>query len=225
MDPQLTKQLNRRRLILENSLDTTIKDDKTVKNTELSSTVINDTIALNNEKNNFLEKIKKFESFSDNQIKVTQQNIVDKFRINNELVNKINKLNLDSGLKKTVIKNKVEFDSSSNLINDNKQKQDGFHEKIKQFESSIELENTILKEYTSIVKDHSQTSNKSNKTLKSKFCSKSDYNNWKLDKNWTFFKNYPNLIITKNILKNISLRKKEKITGNVHNSTQIFSKK
>lgn len=236
MDPQLTKQLIRRRLILENSFQkTTIKDDNKIKNIETSSVITTDTTSQSNIKNNFLEKIKKFESFSDNQIKITHQN-VDKPRNNTEIVNKFNKLNKDPTLNKKLITNKLELDSSKGLFNntiDVKQKQDIFQEKIKQFESSFVLENTISNENTNNVKGHLKSSNESTKTLKTKLFSKSDYNNWELDKNWVFYTDYSNLTTAsesnikniKNILKKKLIKKKKKNTEIVHNIAQIVLNK
>lgn len=191
MDPELTKQLNRRRLILESSLKTSIKNENKVKYIESYTSLNTDVIQPKIIKNNFLEKIKKFESFSDTQIKITQQNIVDKSRNNIEILNKFNKLNLDIVLEKT---NKIELDTLKGLCKDNVQKQDNIYKKIKQFETSFILENKILKENTSnFFKKQSQTRNEISKKFKIKSSSKSDYNNWKLDETWVFSKNFPNL--------------------------------
>lgn len=226
MDPQLTKQLNRRRLILENSLETSITNEKEVNNFVPSTTLITDVRQPNFIKNNFLEKIKKFESFSDSQIKITQQNISDRSRNNTELINKINKLNLEPALKKTCTTNKFEFADNSGLCNDNKQKQDKIHEKIKQFESSPKVsENITLKENTNnLVKKHSQTSNELAKTLKSKSSSKSDYNNWEFDKKWVFSTDFPDLNNKKNLLINKIFRKKKKNSGVTQNDSKTSSK-
>lgn len=90
MDPQLSKQLNRRRLILKNSLENSIKDEGTIKKNESCSIFVTDEIvsSANNTKNNFLEKIKVFESFSDHQInKIAHQNIAKKGKKDAKIVN------------------------------------------------------------------------------------------------------------------------------------------
>lgn len=210
MDPQLTKQLIRRRLILENSLENSINYENKINNIEVSSILVTDNVPSNNIKHNFLEKIKKFESFSDNPIKKTHQNIVDKPRNNTEIVNKFNNLNKDIVSKRIQITNKLEFDNPEGLYNDNKNK-DNLNEKIKQFETSFVLENKILKLNTSYFKENLQTSNELNltKTLKKKRCGKSDYNNWEVDKNWIFFTDYSKANIEKSILKNKLLSKRK----------------
>lgn len=193
MDPQLTKQLIRRRMILENALETSIKEENTKINIEVSSLSAKDIIQCDDVKNNFLEKIKKFESFSDNQIKTTHQTGVDKPRNNIDISNKLNKSNKDIVLKKTIIRNKLELEFSEGFFSDHKQ-QDNFHEKIKQFESSFKIENKILNENSFYVKEYPQLSNDSKKSFKMKCSSsKSDYNNWKLDKNWVFYRDYSHL--------------------------------
>lgn len=196
MDPQLTKKLNRRRLILENSLKTTkTKDENRINNIETPSILITDFKPSNNsKKSNFLEKIRKFESLNDNQTKITHQNIIDKSRNNTEIISKFNKVDKDTVvLKNTLITNKLK--NSNNLFIYNKQNQDNFHDKIKQFESFFITENKNLKGNTvsNVIKEYPQVSNESTKLLKTKYCSKSDYNNWELDKNWVFYKNYSNL--------------------------------
>jgi len=201
MDPQLTKQLIRRRLILENSLDSSINYENKINNIDASSILITDNIPSNNIKHNFLEKIKKFESFSDNPIKRTHPNIVDKPRSNTEIVKKFNNLNKDIVSKRIQITNKLEFDNPEGLYNNNTTNKDNLNEKIKQFETSIAPENKILKLNTSYIKEHLQTSNELTKTLKKKRCSKSDYNNWEIDKNWVYFTDYSNANIEKSLLK------------------------
>lgn len=223
MDPQLTKQLTRRRLILEKSLVSSVKDENKTKSVETSSTLATDAQS-NNIKNNFLEKIKKFESFGDNQVSITHQNIIDKPRVNiTEItVNKFNKLNNNStALKKNQVNSNLEFDCSfKDLCIDNKQKQDNFHEKIKQFESSLVFENNILKANKNNSKERTQKSNISNKTSGKKCSSKSDYNNWELDESWVFCTDYLNSVGKKNLVqKSKLLRKKKKSTGIVHNTT------
>jgi len=226
MDPQLTKQLNRRRLILESSLKTSIKDENKIKKIEVSSSIfVKDIKPSNNTKNNFLEKLKKFESFSDPKIKVTHQNIVNRLKNNTEIVKKSDKLNIDPVLKKSQIINKLEFERSKSVFINSKQNQGSLHEKIKQFESnnSLVLDNKTLKENTYNV--HPQTSNESSKTLKTRICSKSDYNNWELDKTWTFYRDYSaNSNNTNNMLESKLLRRKEKNSGGiVYNTKKIFS--
>lgn len=189
MDPQLTKQLIRRRLILENSLEDSINYENKKSNIEVSSILLTDNITSNNIKHNFLEKIKKFESFGDNQIKKTHQHIVDKSRNNTEIFNKFNNLNKDIVSKRIQITNKFEFDNTEGLYNNNNKK-DNLNEKIKQFETSFLQNNKILKLNTKNVKEHLHTSNEVTTTLKKKRCSKSDYNNWELDKNWVFYTDY-----------------------------------
>lgn len=193
MDPQLTKQLIRRRLILENSLENSINYGNKINNIEVSSILFTNNIPSNNIKHNFLEKIKKFESFGDNQIKRTHQNIVDKSRNNTEIVNKFNNLKKDTVSKKIQITNKFEFDNTEDLYYNNNKK-DNLNDKIKQFETSFLPKNKILKLNTRIVKEHLQTSNELTKTLKKNRCSKSDYNNWEIDKNWVFYTNYSSVI-------------------------------
>jgi len=218
MDPQLTKQLIRRRLILENSLETSINYENKINNIDISSILVTDNLPPNNIKHNFLEKIKKFESFSDNPIKKTHQNIVDKPRSNADIVNKFNNLNKDIVSKRIQITNKLELDNPEYLYN-NKNK-DNLNEKIKQFETSFVLENKILKLNTSSFKEHLQTSNELTKTLKKKRCSKSDYNNWEIDKNWVYFTDYSKANIEKSLLKNKLLGRKKKYTEIIHNSTK-----
>jgi len=197
MDPQLTKQLIRRRLILENSLENSINYENKINNIEVSSILVTDNISSNNINHNFLEKIKIFESFNDNPIKKTHQNIVIKPRSNTEIVNKFNNLNKDIVSKRIQIKNKLELDIPEILYNNNKNK-DNLNEKIKQFETSFVLpENKILKLNTSYFKEHVQSSNEFTKSLKKKRCSKSDYNNWEIDKDWVFFKDYSKANIEK----------------------------
>lgn len=196
MDPQLTKQLIRRRLILENSLENSINYENKINSIEVSSILVADNIP-SNIKHNFLEKIKIFESFSDNIIKKTHQNIVNKPRSNTEIVNKFNNLNKDIVSKRIPITNKLELDIPESLYNNNKNK-DNLNEKIKQFETSFVLpENKILKLNTSYFKEHVQSSNEFTKSLKKKRCSKSDYNNWEIDKDWVFFTDYSKANIKK----------------------------
>lgn len=191
MDPQLTKQLIRRRLILENSLENTKSYENKINNIEVSSILVTDNIlSPNNIKHNFLEKIKKFESFSDNQIKRTHQNIVDKSRNNTEIVNKCNHLKKDAVSKKIQITNKLEFDNLAESLHNNNTKKDNWNEKIKQFEAALVQDNTIIKLNTKNIKDHLQTSIELTKTSKKKKCGKSDYNNWEIDKNWVFYTDY-----------------------------------
>lgn len=229
MDPQLTKQLIRRRLIVEKSLATPLKNENKTKSIEVSSVLATDDALSNNIKNNFLEKIKKFESFSDNQVNITHTNIIDKPRVNiTEIaVNKFNKLNKDSvALRKNLVKSKLELDGSfKELYNNDNQKQDDFHEKIKQFESSFTVENNILKVKKNNSKERTQKSNESNKTSSAKCSSKSDYNNWELDESWVFFADYSNSVDKSLAQKSKLLRKKKKRTGIVHNSADcIFSR-
>lgn len=208
MDPQLTEHLIRRRLILENHLES-VKDETNINNNnnlKVSSTL--NIVPPNDKKNNFLEKIKKFESFSDNQnIKPTQNN-VDRHQNEIAIVNKLNQIK-EPILKKPLIINKLQFDNSNDLLNDQKQKQNNFHETIKQFELSFIPENKILKVNVINEKKHQQTKNELTKELK-KFCSKSDYNNWELDKTWVFHKDGRYLNNTKNQLKSKSFRTKNK---------------
>lgn len=227
MDPQLTKQLIRRRLILEKSLDISVKNENKTKSVEVTTISATDDVLSNNIKNNFLEKIKKFESLGDNQVNITYQNIIDKPRANiTEIA--VNKLNKDSvALKKNLVNSKLEVDCSfKDLCIDNKQKQDEFHEKIKQFESSIVFENDILKIKKNNSKERTKKSNVSNKTSSSKCSSKSDYNNWELDESWVFCTEYLNSVDKKNqVQKSKLLRRKKKSTGIVHNPTDsIFSR-
>ncbi|XP_025205926.1 uncharacterized protein LOC112602184 [Melanaphis sacchari] len=183
MDPQLTKQLIRRRLILENSLENSINYENKINNIEISPILLTNSVPSSNIKHNFLEKIKKFESFGDNQTKRTHQKIVEKFRNNTEIVNKFNNLNKETASKRIQITNKLEFDSIESFYNNNNKK-DNLNEKIKQFEISSLPKNKALKLSTRSVKEHLQTSNELIKSSKKKICSKSDYNNWKIDKNW-----------------------------------------
>jgi len=221
MDPQLTKQLIRRRLILENSLENSINYENKINNIDLSSILITDNIPPNNIKHNFLEKIKKFESFSDNPIKRTHPNIVDKPRSNTEIFNKFNNLNKDIVSKRIQITNKLELDNPEGLYNNNNNtNKDNLNEKIKQFETSFAPENKIIKLNTSSFKEHLQTSNELTKTLKKKRCSKSDYNNWEVDKNWVYFTDYSKANIEKSLLKNKLLSRKKKYTEIIHNSTK-----
>lgn len=224
MDPQLTKQLTRRRLILEKSLVSSVKDENKTKRIEVPSNLSTDDVLSNNIKNNFLEKIKKFESFGDNQLNITYQHTIDKSRVNiTEItVNKFNKFNKDSvASTKNLVNTKQEFDCSfKDLCIDNKQKQDNFHEKIKQFESSFEFDNNILKVKKNNSKEHTQKSNLSNKTSSTKCSSKSDYNNWELDESWVFCTDYLHSVDKKSLVqKSKLLRKKKKSTGIVHNTT------
>lgn len=226
MDPQLTKQLTRRRLILEKSLISSVKDENKTKSIEASSTLAIDALS-NNIKNNFLEKIKKFESFGDNQVNITHQNITDKPRVNiTEItVNKFNKLNKNSeALKKNHVNSKLELNCSfKDLCIDNKQKQDNFHEKIKQFESSFVFENNILKTKKNHSKERTQKSNVSNKISSTKCSSKSDYNNWELDESWVFCTEYLNSVDKKSLVQKSKLsRKKKKSTRIVHNTTDCI---
>lgn len=193
MDPQLTKQLIRRRMILENALESLIKEELTT-NIEVSLPLVKDIIPSNDIKNNFLEKIKKFESFSENQINFTHQIGVDKHCNNFDNSIKFNKSNIDKILKKTPqIKNKLEVEFTESLFTNNKQ-QDNFHKKIKQYESSFKKENTILNKNTLYDKEYPHKLNNSQKTFKIKCSSsKSDYNNWKVDKNWVFYRDYSHL--------------------------------
>jgi len=199
MDPQLTKQLIRRRLILENSLENSTNYENKINSIEVSTILVTDNIPSNIIKHNFLEKIKIFESFSDNTIKKTHQNIVNnKPRSNTEIVNKFNNLNKDIVSNRIPITNKLELDIPESLYNINKNK-DNLNEKIKQFETSLIVlpENKILKLNTSYFKEHVQSSNEFTKSLKKKRCSKSDYNNWEIDKDWEFFTDYSKANIKK----------------------------
>jgi len=81
--------------------------------------------------------------------------------------------------------------------------------KIKQFEKSFAPENKILKLNTSPFKEYLQTSNELTKTLKKKKCSKSDYNNWEVDKNWVYFTDYSKANIEKSLSKNKLLSRKK----------------
>jgi len=217
MDSQLIKQLNRRRLILENSLETSIKDENKFKKIDESSLFVTDIISLNNTKTNFLEKIKKFESFNNHQVKVTHQNIADRLNNNTKILNKSNKLNIDPVLKKNLIINKLEFEPSKRDFIVSKQNQGNLREKIKWFEShdSFVLNNKMLKGNTDNI--HPQTSKESIKPLKTKVYTKSDYNNWKLDNNWTFYKDSPtNGYNTKNMVES-KLKKKILESFTIHN--------
>lgn len=196
MDPQLIKELTRRRLILENSLKTTkTKDENRTKNIEMPSILNTDfKPSNNNKKSTLLERIRKFESLNNNQTKITQQNIIGKSRNNTEITNKFNKVDKDTVLlNNTLITNKLQ--NSNGIFIYSKQNQDNFHNKIKQFESFFITENKNLKGNTvsNVITEYPQVLNESTKTLKTKYCSKSDYNNWELDKNWVFYKNYSNL--------------------------------
>lgn len=201
MDPQLTKQLIRRRLILENSLVTSTgnENENKTKNIEVST----DSIIPSNQtiKNNFLEKIRKFESFSDNQVKITQQIAVEKPQINFESVNKpYNKQYTDPALlkiKHDIIRKKLELDGIQNVCNNKKQNQNVINAKLKQFDSTSVQENKISKE-----KKRIQTTNEPPNTSNIKLSSKSDFNNWKIDKNWVFYTDYSHCNNTKIILKN-----------------------
>lgn len=227
MDPQLTKQLNRRRLLLENSLDTLTEYENKVKKIETTSKLTTDIVPSDYIKNNFLEKIKKFESFGDNQTKVTQQNNVDKVRSNTELVSKSNNFNSDVILKKTPVTSKLELNTTKDSFVNEKRNQKNRPEKIKQVVSLYVLENKIVKENTNNLHsdERPQTSSDSTKTLKIKSCSKSDYNNWKLDKKWVFFTEYPSLINNKtSLFASKILKEKKKSTGIIQNTGTIFSK-
>lgn len=195
MDPQLTKQLNKRRLVFENSLDALINNENNrVKKVETISTLSTNIVSTNSVKDNFLEKIKKFESFSNSQTKTTQPIVVDKFRCpwRYQFVNKFNKINSNSVAAKTTLReNKLEFQAPKELLEDTKQKQDDFYDKIKQFESSLVVENMVPRENTSNnVKGPLRTSKVLANALRIKSCGKSDYNNWKIDEKWMFFADY-----------------------------------
>lgn len=225
MDPQLTKELNRRRLILENFLKTTkTKDEYRIKNIEIPSISITDIKpSNNNKKSNFLEKIRKFESLNDNQTKTTYQNIINKSRNNTEIINKFNKVDKDSVLlKKTLNTNKPE--NSKDLFIYSKQNQDNFYDKIKQFESFFITENKNLKGNTvsNVIKEYPQLSNESTKILKTKYCNKSDYNNWELDKNWVFYKNYSNLNHKQILLKSKLFSEKKRIPESFRTRQKYF---
>ncbi|VVC28915.1 Hypothetical protein CINCED_3A020279 [Cinara cedri] len=226
MDPKLTEHLIRRRLILENYSESSEREEKNLNNNsnfEISSAPVKGIIPSIDIKNNFLEKLKKFESFSDNQnTKVTHQNIVEKHQNEIAIINKFNQIK-EPILKKPIITNNLQFDNSNDSINDRKQKQDNFHEKIKQFELSFVPQNKIQKFNKTNEKKHQQTKNTLAKQLKTKFSSKSDYNNWELDKTWVFHKDDTNLNNTKNQLKSKPQREKKKKTEIVHNTTKIFS--
>lgn len=192
MDPQLTEYLIRRRLIIENYSESSGIDEKNKNNHnnifEVSAGSVKGIKSSSSIKNNFLEKVKKFESFSDTQnIKLTHQNIVDKLQNDIAITNKSNHIK-EPLLKKPIITNNLQFDKSNDLFNDKKQKQDNFHEKIKQFELSFIPANKIQKVNKTNEKNHQQTSNELTKQLKTNFSSKSDYNNWELDKSWVFYK-------------------------------------
>lgn len=206
MDPQLTKQLIRRRLILENSLEVSLKDEDKIKKTESSLILETDIIPPNSTKHNFLEKIKKFESFNDNQIKKVHKSIVTDPRNNFEIINKFSQLHKDPVLKKTLTTNKL--DSPVGFLKNNKQKQGDFHEKVKQFESLFLPEkNKVLRGGNTInVTESTQASNQLRNILTSK-SSKSDYNNWKVDKNWVFYDDYIKISNKKNVSKNKFLKK------------------
>lgn len=200
MDPQLTKQLIRRRLILENSLENSTNYENKINSIEVSTILVTDNIPSNIIKHNFLEKIKIFESFSDNTIKKTHQNIVNnKPRSNTEIVNKFNNLNKDIVSNRIPITNKLELDIPESLYYNINKNKDNLNEKIKQFETSLIVlpENKILKLNTSYFKEHVQSSNEFTKSLKKKRCSKSDYNNWEIDKDWEFFTDYSKANIKK----------------------------
>lgn len=195
MDPQLTKQLYKRRLVFENSLDALINNENNiVKKVETISTLSTNNVSTNSVKNNFLEKIKKFESFSNSQTKITQPVVVDKFRCpwRYQFVNKFNKLNSNSVAAKTTLReNQFEFQAPKELSDDTKQKQDDFYDKIKQFESSLVTENMVPRENAgNNVKGPLKVKVLAN-ALKIKSCGKSDYNNWKIDEKWTFSADYP----------------------------------
>jgi hypothetical protein len=219
MDPQLTKKLIRRRLILDNLLESSIINEKEnkIKNTEKSSVLLVDNIISSNHtvKNNFLEKIKKFESFSENQVKITQQVVVEIPQNNFISVYKPNKQNTDSLLLKKThnITKKLELDGPKNLYNYNKQNQNLLKTKKKKFESSLEQENNISKENSYNVKEHAQCKNKPPNTPITNISSKSDFNNWKIDSNWVFYTDYSHLNKTKIILNNKSSQKKKKNIG------------
>jgi len=195
MDPQLTKQLNKRRLLLENSLDISTKNENKIKKIEKTSKFTTDIVSPDYIKNDFLEKIKKFESFGDNQTKVTQQNNVDKVRSNTNLIRKYKNFNLDAALEKIPVTSKLELDTTKDSFVNEKKNQNNGLEKIKQVESSSLLRNKIVKENTNNLHSdkRSQILGDFKKTLKKKSCNKSDYNNWKLDKKWVFFTEYPSL--------------------------------
>lgn len=219
MDPQLTKKLIQRRLILDNSLENSIIDEKEnkTKNTEQFSGLFTDNIISpdHNVKNNFLEKIKKFESFSDNQVKITQQVVEEKPQNISECVYKPNKQNTNQLLlKKThIITKKLELDDSKNICNNKKQNHDTFNIKIKQFGSSLEQENKISKENAHNVKEHAQCKNKPPNTPIINISSKSDFNNWKIDSNWVFYTDYSHFNKTKIVLNNKLSQKKKKNIG------------
>ncbi|KAL4144068.1 hypothetical protein QTP88_006300 [Uroleucon formosanum] len=216
MDPQLNKQLIRRRLILENS----INYENKINNVDVSSILVTDNIPSNKIKDNFLEKIKKFESFSDNPIKKTYPNIANKPRNNIEIINKFNNLNKAIVSKRIQIVNKLELDNPKGLYNNNNTNKDNLNEKIKQIETPFAPENKILKLNTSPFKEYLQTSNELTKTLKKKKCSKSDYNNWEVDKNWLYFTDYLKANIEKSLSKNKLLTRKKKLIEIIHNSTK-----
>lgn len=223
MDPQLTEHLIRRRLILENHSESSVKDEKYINNSnnnfEVSPTSVKPGIIPSSDlKNNFLEKIKRFESFNDNRnIKTAHQNIViyqDKFQNEIAVANKLNKIKEPiSKISPLFVTNKLQFDNNSNdLFNDRNKKKINFHEKIKQFELSFVPENTNLRvvNTTNEKKHQQQTTTELTKQLKTKFSSKSDYNNWELDKTWVYYKDGTNLNNTKNQLKSKPLKKKKK---------------
>lgn len=235
MDPQLTKQLNKRRLILENSLDDSIKNENTVEKIDTTSKLITDVTPPNyNIKHNFREKIKKFESFGDNQVnKSTQRNTVDKSRSNAELVNKFKIFNSDAVSKKTLVTSKLELNTTKDTsADDNKRSRDNGNEKIKPVEPFPVLENnqiTVKDCRTSNLRgdERPQTSSeRCTKTLKTKSCSKSDYNNWELDKKWMFFTEYPSLMNSKVSLfaSKILKKKKKSATGIVQSAATVFAK-
>jgi len=206
-------------------LKTSIKDENKIKKIDVSSSIFVTNIKQsNNTKNNFLEKLKKFESFSDPEIHVTHQHIVKKLKNNTEILNKSDKLNIDLVVKRSQITNKLEFERSKSVFINSKQNQGSLHEKIKQFESNnpLILDDKTLKENTHNA--HPQTSNESSKTLKTRIRSKSDYNNWELDKTWTFYRDYSaNSNNTNNMLESKPSRRKDKNTGIVYNTKKIFS--
>lgn len=196
MDPQLIKQLNKRRLVFENSLDVLIHNENNIiKKVETISMGSTNIVSTNRVKNNFLEKIKKFESFSNSQTKITQPIVADKFQCpwRYQFVNKFNKLNSNSVAAKTTLReNQLEFQASKEPLDDTKQKQNDFYDKIKQFESPLVTKNMVPEENTSNnVKGPLRTSNVLANALRIKSCGKSDYNNWKIDEKWTFFADYP----------------------------------
>lgn len=162
-------------------LETSTKDENQTKHNEVPSS--------NNINTNFLEKIKKFESFGDSQTKITSyQNSVDRPHKSNEVSNKFNK---DPILKKTLITNKFDrstFDSPESFFADNKQKPENLYENLTHFKPLYTSEQFTLKEKAHDANNvRPKTCNKWIKALKTKFSNnKSDYNNWVLDKSWVF---------------------------------------